>query len=168
MYLGICSHIPTSLPYIGKKKGCPRCGGEEESINHPFFDCPPSRKIWALSPIPTSGHLFPRSSLFYNFDFLFWWGREFWIGEEALEIFPWILWYIWKIRNRIIFENLREPPQETLDIAIQEANFWKQANFRDLISEEHSVAHVNSPLSFPLIIECKVYASWHSDDSYEL
>ncbi|KAL9301017.1 putative ribonuclease H domain, reverse transcriptase zinc-binding domain-containing protein [Arabidopsis thaliana] len=68
--------------HIGTDKGCPRCGAEEETINHILFHCPHSRQIWALSPIPTSGHLFPRSSLFYNFDFLFWRGKEFGIGED--------------------------------------------------------------------------------------
>lgn len=40
--------------HIGTESGCPRCGGEEESINHLLFECPPSRQIWALSPIPSS------------------------------------------------------------------------------------------------------------------
>jgi len=79
---------------MGTDKGCPRCGEAEETINHLLFHCPPSRQIWASSPIPSSGNIFPRNSLFYNFDFFFWRGHEFGIGKEVLKVFPWIIWYI--------------------------------------------------------------------------
>ncbi|KAG7534390.1 Ribonuclease H-like superfamily [Arabidopsis thaliana x Arabidopsis arenosa] len=154
-----------SYRHIGNEKGCPRCGGQEESINHLLFDCPPSRQIWALSPIPTSGHFFPRSSLFYNFDFLLWRGKEFGIGEDTLDLFPWILWYIWKSRNRFCFENFKEPPQETLALALQEASVWKKANMKEAADPE-SLAHLPSPhLSLPRISECQIDASWHSEDT---
>ncbi|KAG7598158.1 Ribonuclease H domain [Arabidopsis suecica] len=151
--------------HIGNEKGCPRCGAPEESINHLLFDCPPSRQIWALSPIPTSGHIFPRSSLFYNFDFLFWRGKEFGIEEETLELFPWILWYIWKSRNRFCFENFKEPPQETLALALREASVWKKANMKEAADPESLARSVLLPASFPRISECQIDASWHSEDS---
>ncbi|KAG7599040.1 Reverse transcriptase domain [Arabidopsis suecica] len=151
--------------HIGNEKGCPRCGAPEESINHLLFDCPPSRQIWALSPIPTSGHIFPRSSLFYNFDFLFWRGKEFGIDEETLELFPWILWYIWKSRNRFCFENFKEPPQETLALALREASMWKKANMKEAADPESIARSVLLPASFPRISECQIDASWHSEDS---
>ena len=33
---------------------CARCGADEESINHVFFECPPALRVWALSKIPTN------------------------------------------------------------------------------------------------------------------
>ncbi|KAL9811901.1 putative ribonuclease H domain, reverse transcriptase zinc-binding domain-containing protein [Arabidopsis thaliana] len=77
--LATCQRL--TYRHMGTDKGCPRCGETEETINHLLFHCPPSRQ--ALSPIPTSGNIFPRNSLFYNFVFLFWRGREFEIGEES-------------------------------------------------------------------------------------
>ncbi|KAG7559147.1 Ribonuclease H-like superfamily [Arabidopsis thaliana x Arabidopsis arenosa] len=154
-----------SYRHIGNEKGCPRCGSPEESINHLLFDCPPSRQIWALSPIPTSGHIFPRNSLFYNFDFLFWRGKEFGIEEDTLELFPWILWYIWKSRNRFCFENFKEPPQETLALALREASVWKKANMREAIDPEPLARAVLLPSSAPGISECQIDASWHSEDT---
>jgi len=112
--------------HIGTKKGYPWCGAEEESINHLLFFCPPSRQIWALSPIPSSENIFPRNYLFYNFDFLLWRGKQFCIEEYILGIFSWIIWYIWKSQNWFIFENVTERPQETLGFAIQEAKVWSQ------------------------------------------
>ncbi|KAG7581014.1 Reverse transcriptase zinc-binding domain [Arabidopsis suecica] len=154
-----------SYRHIGNEKGCPRCGGSEESINHLLFDCPPSRQIWALSPIPTSGHFFPRSSLFYNFDFLFWRGKEFGIEEDTLELFPWILWYIWKSRNRFCFENFKEPPQETLALALREASVWKKANMKEATDPEPLARSVLLPSSALRISECQIDASWHSEDN---
>ena len=59
-----------------------------------------------------------------------------------LELFSWILWYIWKSRNRFIFENIREPPPETLALALQEAMVWKQANLKD----DESLASITSSI----------------------
>ena len=51
---------------------CTRCGPEEESINHVFFECPPALQVWALSKIPSNPTIFPTQSLFANMDHLFW------------------------------------------------------------------------------------------------
>lgn len=51
---------------------CARCGVEEESINHVFFECPHVLRVWTLSKIPTNPAIFPTSSLFVNMNHLFW------------------------------------------------------------------------------------------------
>ena len=71
---------------------CARCGAEEESINHVFFECPHALHVWALSKIPTNPTMFPTSSLFVNMDHLFW--RV--VPQMEDHQFAWILWYIWK------------------------------------------------------------------------
>ena len=82
-----------------------------------------------------------------------------------LELFSWILWYIWKSRNRFIFENIREPPPETLALALQEAMVWKQANLKD----DESLASITSSIidQSPSIMcfECQFDVSWHADDT---
>ncbi|KAG7532416.1 Endonuclease/exonuclease/phosphatase superfamily [Arabidopsis thaliana x Arabidopsis arenosa] len=135
--------------HIGTDKGCSRCGGDEESINHLLFECPPARQIWALSPIPSSGHIFPRNSLFYNFDFLFWRGRDFGIEADVLELFPWILWLcqMWRTSGNNQSYTLSVPPGtadlgafpdplEVLRLAEKEAQLWQSAQ-----SELHNGNH---------------------------
>ena len=51
---------------------CARCGAEEESVIHVFFECPPAVQVWALSSIPSNPQVFPRQSIFENMDHLFW------------------------------------------------------------------------------------------------
>ncbi|KAL9286275.1 putative reverse transcriptase zinc-binding domain-containing protein [Arabidopsis thaliana] len=149
---------------MGTDKGCPRCGESEETINHLLFYCPPSRQIWALSPIPFSGNIFPRNSLFYNFDFLFLRGREFGIGEDILELFPWILWYIWKSRNRFVFENFSEPPSETLTLTLHEAAVWKQATLKEKETLFSTPVLGPTPAPDTSFSECQVDAFWHVED----
>ncbi|KAL9282336.1 putative transcription factor and/or regulators TAZ family [Arabidopsis thaliana] len=160
--LATCQRL--TYRHIGTDKGCPRCGEAEETINHLLFHCPPSRQIWALSPIPSSGNIFPRNSLFYNFDFLFWRGREFGIGEKVLELFPWIIWFIWKSRNRFVFENFREPPPDTLALALKEASVWKQAFLKEDVHIRSPPLLGSSQISLTLVPECQLDAFWHVED----
>ncbi|XP_023640349.1 uncharacterized protein LOC111831070 [Capsella rubella] len=55
-YVATCQRIFDR--HIGNERGCFRCGFRKETINHLLFECPPARKIWALSSIPTSGTVF--------------------------------------------------------------------------------------------------------------
>lgn len=90
---------------------CARCRASEESINHVYFECPPTLQVWVLSKIPSNSAIFPTSSLFTNMDHLFW--RV--LPQMGDHKFAWILWYIWKERNSKIFSNLDIDPREHLN-----------------------------------------------------
>lgn len=51
---------------------CPRCGAEEENINHTISECPPVLQTWAHAATPTPPALFPGASHYTNMDYLFW------------------------------------------------------------------------------------------------
>lgn len=38
--------------------------------------------------------------------------------------FVWILWYIWKGRNNMVFNNINTDPIETLQLAVTETTIW--------------------------------------------
>ena len=50
---------------------CPRCGADDETINHAIFECPPALQTWAHTANPTPPTLFPSGSHFTNIDYLF-------------------------------------------------------------------------------------------------
>ena len=102
---------------------CARCGANEESINHMFFECPPAIQVWTLSKIPTNPVILPKSSLFTNMDHLFW--RVAPPMEDHQ--FAWILWYIWKGRNNKVFSNLDMDPRDILKLAETESTLWAEA-----------------------------------------
>ena len=51
---------------------CPRCGAEEETINHVIFECPPAIQTWAHASTPTPPERFPSTSHYTDIDYLFW------------------------------------------------------------------------------------------------
>ena len=102
---------------------CSRCGDQEESINHVFFDCLPARQVWALSKIPSNPNIFPTDSFFTNMDHLFWRVNPKMDDHQ----FAWILWYIWKGWNNKVFSNIDIDPRDTLKIAELESTLWAEA-----------------------------------------
>ena len=38
--------------------------------------------------------------------------------------FVWILWYIWKGRNNMVFNNINTDPIETLQLLVTETTIW--------------------------------------------
>lgn len=84
---------------------------------------------------------------------------------EGFEVFPWVIWFIWKSRNRFLFENIREPPNETIDLALREASAWKLANSKEESNDIPLVPLLNVPLHPCLTTECQIDASWHKDDT---
>lgn len=137
--LATCQRL--SYRHIGNKKGCPRCGVSRRIYKSFTFWLPALEANLGSVTYPHVGHIFPRSFHFYNFDFFLAWeiirnrrGHSWNLSMDITvyhEIFPWILRYIWKSRNKFLFENFKEPPQETLALAIHEANAWKQANLKE-------------------------------------
>ena len=103
---------------------CARCGDSEKSINHVFFECPPARQVWTLPKIPSNPNIFPMGSLFANIDHLFWRVNPKMEDHQ----FAWILWYIWKGRNKKVFSNLDIDPRETLNLAELESRLWAEAH----------------------------------------
>lgn len=89
---------------------CSICGAEEESINHVLFECPPALQTWTLSRIPSPPGILPSSLVFTSLDYLFWRLPK----EVDSDCFPWIVWYIWKNRNKKIHQNKDGNPQDIL------------------------------------------------------
>ena len=51
---------------------CPRCGADDETINHAIFECPPALQTWAHATAPTPPSMFPSASHYAIIDYLFW------------------------------------------------------------------------------------------------
>ena len=118
---------------------CVRCGANEESINHVFFECPPAIQVWALSKIPANPAFFPTKALFTNMDHLFW--RV--LPQMEDHQFAWILWYIWKARNNKVFSNLDMDPVDTLKLAETESTLWAEAQ---ILNAQRTAPQINTIL----------------------
>ncbi|KAF8093425.1 hypothetical protein N665_0383s0053 [Sinapis alba] len=80
-------------------------------------------QVWALSQIPSNIFFFPLQSIFANMDHLFWRISLPPVNHQ----FTWILWYIWKARNNMVFSNINVDPMDTIQLAETESRIWVEA-----------------------------------------
>ncbi|CAN1764375.1 Putative ribonuclease H protein At1g65750 [Linum perenne] len=102
--------------HISTTEECPRCGADEESIEHCLRSCPVAQQVWSQL---VAG---PNLSQFLNVDYKVWW--EVNIRSQSWGVdFGVACWLLWKHRNEWIFQNRRSAPPEV----IHQLHFWKQA-----------------------------------------
>lgn len=108
---------------------CKRCGSSE-SINHLLFHCPFAREVWRVSPLDGSFEVSGLTDL-----------RADWTdihqqiclpptGLTTTPLVPWIMWSLWKARNKYVFENFAGNPADSLSQAIVAAKEWSEAQAR--------------------------------------
>lgn len=49
------------------------------------------------------------------------------VGITSTPLVPWILWFLWKTRNKLVFENFMGSPVDTLSQSIVAAKEWEIA-----------------------------------------
>lgn len=70
---------------------CPRCGIEDQTINHVIFKYPLAIQTWAHAATSTPPLVFPSANHYLNMDYLFW--RKNDIEDPELDRDP----YLWII-----------------------------------------------------------------------
>lgn len=105
---------------------CKRCGQPESEL-HLFMHCPFASKVWELAPVmhaPRPENIASLNDLFRITSKLITLPP---IGLNEAALYPWILWYLWSARNKLIFEDLAISEQEVVTLAIKEAISWQAA-----------------------------------------
>lgn len=102
---------------------CKRCG-EIESITHLLFHCRFSQKVWQLAPFTTDKDYRGIIDLISVWPLLCTQACLPPTGIPSGSLFPWILWTIWKARNKFVFEGFSASPEDTLSSAIVLAREW--------------------------------------------
>ncbi|KAG7557068.1 Ribonuclease H domain [Arabidopsis suecica] len=139
---------------------CKRCELAEETINHALFECSHSQKIWELSTIPTASGSFPLSSELSNLDYLYWRLPSTLDGGEKTNLYAWILWFIWKDRNKKVFKGLQSDPTDILNHALSEKSLWEEAQLEP-IETSPITETMESPVQ---TIRCRIDGSWKNSD----
>ena len=122
--------LPTGEVLLGRhinvNPACKRCRNSE-SINHLIFHCPFAREVWKLSPLGGSFGISGLTDLRADWNDLHRLGCLPPTGLTSSPLVPWILWALWKDRNRFVFENFAGSPAEVLSQAIVLAKEWSVA-----------------------------------------
>ncbi|XP_010431111.1 PREDICTED: uncharacterized protein LOC104715400 [Camelina sativa] len=113
---------------------CQRCGSAVESINHALFECVRSRL--ALSSSGGSG-----------------------IGY----MLPWILWTIWKDRNKKVFQGVEAEPIDIINQASNNKLLWEEAKSFSV----NSLTPQPDPEERVISVRCQVDGSWKGSDPLE-
>ncbi|XP_010456503.1 PREDICTED: uncharacterized protein LOC104737958 [Camelina sativa] len=142
---------------------CKRCDAAVETINHALFGCPRSRRIWEMSPVVLDQGGFPYDSIYANLDFIFWRASsQSGVPDIALRL-PWIIWSIWKDRNKKVFQDIELEPTEILNQAANDKLLWEEV-------KSYSAHYLESPPSmeergpFP---RCLVDGSWKCTNPFQ-
>lgn len=113
---------------------CRVCNRERETICHLLFMCPMAKDVWerSLITLPPAG--FSRNSIFLNLYHLLSQSSKNPM-DNRIKAFLWIIWHLWKARNKLAFEGSHYSSVSVLSKAQEEANVWWEINFPQV--EEH-------------------------------
>ena len=79
-------------------------------------------------------------------------------------LYPWVVWYLWKARNRLTFENQVMKEQEVVTLALREARNWQAAQLLKrppAKPPQAKIAHRDPGRSLAGLV-CLVDASWQA------
>ncbi|KAG7588745.1 Reverse transcriptase domain [Arabidopsis suecica] len=145
---------------INVKDGCLMCEEENETVNHILFQCPLARQVWALSnvPFPVSGF---GSSIFANMSHLMQLSKVRDIPQELRFGNSWILWILWKNRNKLLFEGEGALANKIVSKAFDDGNQWlaaQKSRHQDDKQKRNENAEWIPPLSGEL--KCNIGFAW--------
>ncbi|CAA7058412.1 unnamed protein product [Microthlaspi erraticum] len=90
------------------------------------------------------------------------------VSDQALELFPWIIWQIWKARNTKVFDDKDIDPIDTYQLAYAETQAWLAAQTLEEMTEEHTYTELglSQEESLPVYPRCQTDASWGVDSPF--
>ncbi|KAG2292280.1 hypothetical protein Bca52824_038949 [Brassica carinata] len=129
---------------------CKSCGGHEDDL-HVFLKCPLAEEVWNHMPTIRK----PQNSI-TSLAELIKQGDSFTpLPPTGLTtpLWPWVVWNLWKARNKLVFENRVFTGQEIRLKSIKDAKEWSYAQSRPF-------PICPPPMSPSGTLVCKVDAAW--------
>ncbi|KAL9278395.1 putative ribonuclease H domain, reverse transcriptase zinc-binding domain-containing protein [Arabidopsis thaliana] len=144
---------------------CKMCGKETETICHVLFHCHVAKQSWGLSNIPAPEMGFSKNSVFLNLFHLLNRAERRDSLTNNTQVFPWLLWHIWKSRNSFVFEGKRYDANSILVKAREDAETWMAANKSDAPATNTSLStssHTHHTWRSPMLSfgKCNIGCSW--------
>ena len=103
---------------------CPYCD-QEETAEHLFFDCSYAQNIWRASGYSNSGSLQSQGTQENKLGLLL--HQDSTIPNQLKQLPWWILWCIWKCRNKTVFQQKLTHLRHSLQAAYYDTKEWLKA-----------------------------------------
>lgn len=123
---------------------CKKCGAHENDL-HVFLNCPIAEEVWSLIPTvlqPTS-QILSATELIKHGKYLVLLPPTGLIAP----LWPWVVWNLWKARNKLVFENRVFSAQEIVLKSIKDAKEWSEAQLVCKQPLSSLSPHASSPRS---------------------
>lgn len=138
---------------------------EGKSMNHALFTCSIARQVWSLSLYPCPKIGFNEESIYENVHHLLSNVKGNQIPVEISRSFPWILWYLWKNKNKFLFEGKSFMANDIVDKILEESECWFQAQNGLLTNiDSDSSIRLRTQLKWKLPpdpwLKCNIGFSW--------
>lgn len=148
---------------INVETTCKVCQSQPETICHVLFHCPVAKEVWRLSGFPIPAEGFSTNSVFLNFHHLLESCKKRHLPEKTRLVFPWVLWQLWKSRNRCVFEHVVFGAKEVWERIQVEAEAWRAANVTDKEDRDQDAAGDSTSTwqkPCPSFVKCNIGSSW--------
>jgi len=137
--------------------GCSMCSEENETINHILFQCPLARQVWALSLLQFADQGFG-TSIFTNLNHLLNNIQNSDLSSIMRSVSPWIIWVLWKNRNKVLFEGANSVSHSIVEKAYEDCNLWIKAQDMEGIKDsKKDLSWIPPPLNE---LKCNIGVAW--------
>ncbi|XP_010473993.1 PREDICTED: uncharacterized protein LOC104753436 [Camelina sativa] len=99
---------------------------------------------------------FPFGSIYSNLDFIYGKGSGPMAFGTTHSSIPWLLWFLWKDRNKKVFQGLQSKSIDIINQALREQLWWTEAQIAARVGSV-STESLHIP---EMIIHCQVDGSW--------
>ncbi|XP_018487422.1 uncharacterized protein LOC108857911 [Raphanus sativus] len=124
-----------------------------------------AKEVWSYAPWSTSASPVQQTSFADSLQSSYYWTVLPPYGITG-NVFPWICWYLWTARNKLIFEARSTSAQEIITQAICAMKEWELANpKRSTVTPMTPIAllQTRSTALPPETIYCNTDAAWRAD-----
>ncbi|XP_013679317.2 uncharacterized protein LOC106383806 [Brassica napus] len=143
---------------------CKLCKQGVESIKHVLFECEIAQEMWSLAGFQQGPSITDNSLIGWLSSYLKLMSVDSHPVSQRRAI-PWVLWSIWKNRNKVLYADSQDSLASQVTQAGEEARIWNELNVEQQPLESiGGLMGENRRWDPPLIgtVKCNIHSNWRN------